>query len=294
MIHILDKHLTPAASIALSILRNDPDSYTNQIISNLTDSGVPTHYHFIFLAPLEQVYKIGVKELQMGINQLWKETLAIKITSFLNKRPFNPQAEIATTYEEVEQMTNPNSQLYKMINEIILPASVHVDDSWQPDSSSDLQLSDQMYILVNRLVKINHILWDSEGNPKPINLKIKSCPFEVKPKTFPAPIVSYLVTGEETFHNFNQSPAWHDLKVVWWKENNSTVVVELTNQKDSRSYRDEKVTNTLWSFFELLNKGHQEKENIWHWELANQFGDDVSKIALQFNTDPWKLFEITE
>lgn len=293
-IHILDEHLTPAASIALSILRNDPNSYTNQITSTLTESGVPSHYHFIFLAPIEQIYKIGISELKKGINQLWKESLAIKITSFLNKRPFNPSAEIATTYEEVEQMTNPNSQLYKMINEIILPASVHVDGKWQPDLSSDLQLIDQMYVLVNRLVKINHILWDSEGNPKPINLKIKSCPFEAKPKTFPAPIVSYLVTGEETFHNFNQSPTWHDLKIVWWKANNSTVVVELTNQKDSRSYRDEKVTNTLWSFFELLNKGHQEKENIWRWELANQFGDDVSKIALQFNADPWKLFEITE
>ncbi|HEY5234658.1 MAG TPA: hypothetical protein VIJ14_00650, partial [Rhabdochlamydiaceae bacterium] len=107
----------------------------------------------------------------------------------------------------------------------------------------------------------------------------------------PVPILSYLVTGNETFHNFNQSPSWHMINIEWWKENSSTVVLELTNKNDSRSYRDEKVLNTPWSFFELLKKAQDKGENTWQWELGNQLGEKTSHVALKFEHNPWGLFQ---
>jgi len=293
-IDTLDKHLTPAACITLSILRNDPNSYLNLIVENLIKMGVPTDYHSIFVAPIMQVYDIGIKDLKKGICALWEESLQPQLDRLFEKRPFNPGGAFAATFDEVEKLTSPTSEFFGIIKEIMTPVSHSFQGLWHPNSSSTLQLDREIYESVNRLAKISQILWDNEGNPQPIQLTIQSLPFEAQEKLYPAPIVSYLVTGEETFHNFNQRPVWHQIKLDWWKENSSTVVMELSNKNDSRSYRDEKVTNTIWSFFELLKKANPGGNNVWKWELASQFGEDASRVALQFETDPWGLFQHAE
>ncbi len=287
----LEEALTPAGCMALSILRNDPDSFLNQITEELTNAGVPQNYHNLFVAPLMQVYHLGIKDLKKGIARVWADSLKPQIDHLLAKRPFNDESLFVSTFEEVKKVTNPTGKFWGLIQQIIGPASTISNGYWMPKRGCDLQLDSAFYLAVNRLTNISNTLWDNDGNPQTIKLNIQSLPFEVEDKSDAVPILSYLVTGNETFHNFNQSPSWHPIQIEWWKENSSTVVLELTNKNDSRSYRDEKVLNTPWSFFELLKKAKSTGQNTWQWELASQVGEKTSHVALKFEENPWDLFQ---
>lgn len=287
----LEDALTPTARITLSILRNDADSFLNQVIEDLNEIAVPLHYHHLFTVPIMQVYYLGIKDLKRGIGKVWAESLEPRINSLFAKRPFSSDSGMVSTFEEVRTVTNPTSEVWSVIKQIITPISSSIDGHWAPKSQCDFQLDELFYQDINRLACISSILWDNDGNPQLIKLKVQSLPFESAEKTYPLPILSYLVTGDETFHNFNQNPSWHLINIEWWKENSSTVVLELTNKNDSRSYRDEKVLNTPWSFFELLKKAEPKGENVWQWRLGNQLGEKVSQVALKFEHNPWSLFQ---
>lgn len=290
--HTLEDHLTPAARITLSILRNEPNSCLSQITETLTEIGVPASYHHLFTAPIMQVYHLGIKDLKKGIDKLWVDFIEPQTVAFFIKRPFNPKGELLATFEEVKKMTNPMSEFWGMIKQIATPVSLYSNGIWSPHPSAGICLDSAFYATLNRLDKISHILWDNEGNPQPLQIQVQSLPFECNKKEYPTPILSYLVTGEESFHNFNQNPNWYPLKIDWWKENNSTIVVELINKNDKKSYRDEKALNTLWSFFELLEKGQEKESNLWQWELGNKLTDKTSTVALRFATNPWAFFQL--
>lgn len=290
VVHLEDA-LTPAARVTLSVLRNDPDSFLNQITEDLTGIGVPPAYHHLFTAPIMQVYHLGIKDLKRGIARVWTESLEPQIDHLFAKRPFSTESSLVSTFEEVRKVTNPTSEVWGLIKQIVSPVSTSAEGHWEPKNGCDLQLDETFYVAVNRLANISNTLWDNEGNPQAIKLNIQTLPFAAEEKSYPLPILSYLVTGNETFHNFNQSPSWHMISIEWWKENSSTVVLELTNKNDSRSYRDEKVLNTPWSFFELLKKAHPKGENTWQWELGNQMGEKISHVALKFEHNPWDLFQ---
>ncbi len=288
----LESYLTPAARITLSIIRNDPDSYTNQITDSLNAIGVHPEYHAVFKAPIMQICKLGIEDLRKGINSLWKESLFPQFELLAEKRPFNPQGQQLATYDEVAALTNPTSCYWNMIKDIISPVSQYVSGVWMPRPGAELQLSAEMYHSINQIAKASRLLWDSQGNPQPLHLQVKSLPFESKSHVYPAPIKSYLVTGEETFHNFNQSPQWHPIKVDWWKEANSAVFMELTTKNDSLLYRDSKADRTLWSFFELLGKAAQQENNVFSWDLNKDEGEDITKVALCFDQNPWSFFQV--
>lgn len=290
----LDDYLSPAARIAFSILRNDVDSYPNQIIENLITIGVPADYRALFLSPVMQIYQIGIKDLKKGISKLWVESLQPQIDFLFTKKPFNPDGAFAVSVEELSFFLSPRGEFWGTIKQITEPASISQNGMWYPSSSSDLQLDKDFYQVVNRLAKVSNLLWDQEGNPQCIHLMIRSLPFEKKENLYPVPILSYLITGEETFHNFNQNPAWHPIKVAWWKPNSSAIIMELMNKKEDRFHREVKATNILWSFFELLCKGEKKESNTWQWKLPNPFGQDVSTVSLEFQVNPWDLFQIND
>ncbi|MBS0647898.1 MAG: hypothetical protein JSS10_01580 [Verrucomicrobia bacterium] len=291
----LEDVLSPTAKITLSILRNDEDSFLQQVINDLNQIGVPPRYHPLFTAPIMQIYQLGIKDLKKSIDKLWSDALAPEIRYVLGKRPFNPDSTVVSTYEEVRKITNPTSEFFGIIRQIVTPVSTLIEGTWTPKKSSQLQLDPSLYYAVNRLTKISHMLWDKEGNPQPIPINVQTLPFESTGKAGSTPVLSYLVTGDETFHNFNQNPSWHLIKIEWWKENSSTVVVELANKSDNRSYRDEKVLNSSWSFFELLKKADAKAENVWQWKLGSQLGEKTAStplnIGLKFETNPWNLFQ---
>jgi hypothetical protein len=287
----LEDILSPTAKITLSILRNDADSFLNQVIEDLNQVGVPPRHHHLFTAPIMQIYHLGIKDLKKSIDKLWTESLDPEINYLLSKRPFSPDSATISTFDEVQKITSPTSDFWGIVRQIVTPVSTLVDGIWVPKASSDLKLDPSFYLAVNRISRISDVLWDKDGNPQPLTIKVQSLPFHSVDKTaYPAPILSYLVTGDETFHNFNQSPSWHLIKVEWWKENSSTIVLELTNKSDNRSYRDEKVLNSSWSFFELLKKADGKSDNVWQWKLGNQLGEKVSQVALKFETNPWSIF----
>lgn len=287
----LTSFLSPAGNISLGILKNDPLSYVNQIKDTLTENGVPEDYHFLFLSPISRIHAIGIHDLKVGIQKLWTAKIHPDIELLFQKRPFNPHGEDLATLEEVTKLTNPKNEFYRIIEDIISPLSDTNQGVWVPKGDTAIQLEGEIYSTFNRLAKISRSLWDSQGNYKPLEVIVQSLPFEPKKNLYPAPIISYLVSGSETLYNFNQNPQWLPLKIEWWKQDNSTVVMELINKNESRSYRGEKVTNTLWSFFELLRKAKKQADSVWEWELANGFGDDMSQISLEFKQNPWEIFQ---
>lgn len=287
----LEEALTPAARVTLSILRNDPDSFLNQITEDLTSIGVPVAYHRLFTAPIMQVYQLGVKDLKKGIARVWGEALEPQINLLMEKRPFSIESSLVSTFEEVKKITSPNGRVWNLLQQIVSPLSNFSGGRWTPKRGCDLKLDENFYAAVNRLSGISRTLWDNDGNPQPIRLNVQSIPFEKEDKSEPVPILSYLVAGNQIFYNGNQLPSWHEISIEWWKEDSSTFILELTNKNGGRSFRDERALNTYWSFFELLKKADQKGESTWQWSLGSQVGEKVSHVALRFEHNPWELFQ---
>lgn len=283
---------TPSAQIALSLLKQSPDSYLNLITEHLSEIGVPSRYHNLFTAPIMQIYHIGVKDLQKGIDRLWTQTYTPQASLLFAKRPFNSTGEMVATFEEVKQMTSPKSEIWQMIRNVIAPVSIVSNGIWAPKPACDVQLSSQFYSDLNRLARVTTALWDNEGNPQALTFNVQFLPFSASSNSSLLPIQSYIVAGKEALHNFNQSPTWHPLKIEWWKEDSSTVVIELMSKNDTKSYRAEKVLNTLWSFFELLKKGEKQEKSTWVWKLGNDFNDGFSQAAICFEKNPLDLFDL--
>jgi len=95
------------------------------------------------------------------------------------------------------------------------------------------------------------------------------------------------------FHNGNQNPTWHTVKIHWWKEGASAVVIELLNrQTHMKITRDVRATDPMWSFFRLLDKAEQVGETTWEWSVSDPSGQDIRHVGIAFEKSPWEAISL--
>lgn len=291
--HFLRPHLSTAARISLHILQNDSKSYLNKIKECLVTIGVPSKYHAPFTKPITLLYKIGLNDLKKSVEHLWGAAFRPKIEILLSKFPFNQSGQSVATFEEINKILNPTEEFWSHTRQLASAYGYQNKGSWVHRDRENINPDETILAEVNQLASLTNILWDSDGNPKPIQLEVKSVPFTDTFQKNPIPILSYLIVGGDPFHNFNQNPSWHTIKIDWWKPGNACIGMELSNKSsNSRSYRDKQKLDSMWSFFELLKEGSEEGKNTWVWRLPNQHGEDERKVAIEFNMNPQNLFQV--
>lgn len=290
-----DGLLTPVASISLNIFRGTPNSYLVRLRKMLNDRGVPEKFHGPFIAPVEHVYAIGLSDLKQAFEMIWEGELKPQVTALFAKFPFNKKATEIASFDEVNRMLNPRGEFWSKIHSIYGVVSKISGNQWKMLSIKDLEIESTIHQTLSSLASVSSLLWDHEGNPKPLILSIKGEPFDDPAGQNPVMVLSSIVTGGELFHNGNQNPTWHTIKVHWWKEGASAVVIELLNQQTyMKMTRDVRVTGALWSFFHLLSKAEQATDTTWQWSVSDPTGQDIRHVGITFDKNPWDIMSLEQ
>lgn len=290
----LAPHLTPVAQFSLNIFQNRPDSHLLKMQECLNQIGIPERYQPSFTKPLILVYKLGLQELKSGIESLWEAEYHPKIETVLSKFPFNSKETTVATFEEVEELLNPTSKFQQELKEIAALLSIQKGAFWAPAQENLVSLDKKIYRELNHASYIAHLLWDQEGKPKPLTIRICSIPFTTKiPHSVPS--LSYIIAGGESMYNFNQDPSWQTFSIDWWKPESSYIGMELLNKtRSTKYYRNLQGPSSLWSFFTLLQRGEKEDANIWKWNLPGKNDTDTPTVSFRFEKNPEELFQPSE
>lgn len=292
---ILDPYLTPAALVSANILQNGDNSYLNRVNVCLEQMGIPDKYRNPFVKPILQLHQIGMRDLKKAVEQVWTTHFTPKIEALFTKFPFDPSGTVTISVEELNQILNPKADFYNTITQVMSVCCNKKDGIWHSIDPQSMKLDERITTALTAVQNISDLLWDKEGNPQPINLNIKTVPFAPSVGDSPNLVLSYLVVGNEAIRNLNQTPAWHTIKIDWWKEDNCLVGVELLNKDaKSKSYRNVQKLHTSWCFFELLREANQEFGNTWSWEIASKEGKEPYKVSFSFEANPLQLLQIPD
>ncbi len=290
---ILDPYLNPQAAISAHILKNDSQSYLRRVTASLDNLNIPEKYRSPFVKPLLRLHQLGMQDLKKSIEQVWTSHFSPKIESLFTKFPFDPQGTITISVAELDQILNPNAEFYKTITEVMSVCHHKKDGIWHAIDPQNMKLDERITAGLVASQNIADLLWDIQGNPKAITLNIKPVPFSHAEGGSPSLVLSYLVVGNDSIRNLNQTPSWHSVQIDWWKEDNCLVGVELLDRDaKSKSYKNVQKLHTTWCFFELMREATQVDNNTWSWEMANKEGKEPYKVSFSFETNPLQLLQI--
>ena len=288
--NFLKPHLSTAARISLHILQNDSKSYLNKIKECLINIGVPSKYHGPFTKPITLLYKIGLNDLKKSVEHLWGAAFRPKIEILLSKFPFNQNGQSIATFEEINKILNPTGEFWSNARQLASAYGYQNKGSWVPRDIENFNLDETIHEEVNRLASLTNMLWDG-GTPKPIQLKVKSVPFTEIYQGERVPISSSLLVGKDPIHNINQAPSWQTITINWWETDIACITMDLAKTSSDRILKKYKrIEDSMWSFFELLKEGSEEKKNTWVWKLPVE--QDEKKVAWEFSINPQELFQV--
>lgn len=289
---LLERYLTPVARVSLEMLTQSSESYLKKTTTWLSKQGVPGKYHSFFLQPILKVYELGLRDLKIGLEAAWAEECHPLMCAIADKFPFHASGEEVATVEEIENVFHPAKEVWQRIHRVVMAVSKQRNGKWEPLDAGLLALDNEIYAATNRYCEVSGLLWDSQGNPKALELRVQTVPSEsIALAQHQLPVLSYLIVDQQSIFNMNQHPTWEKIRMEWWKPSKTHVGVELLNvATKAKSYSDMKREGMLWSFFHVLQRGEVHDGTVWRWSL----GDDVmaSEAYFRFETDPWQLLQI--
>lgn len=289
----LTPYLTPAAIASSNMLQNNSRSYKNLVAQTLSNIGVPDKFQSVFQKPVDQLYKIGLSDLKKSIEQAWSMQFQSKIETVLSKFPFNMKSSEIASVEEVNETFNPRGDFYKSLNQVMSTCCKLNDGVWRPLDPQNMQLTESIYRLINHAQSVSDLLWDKDGYQQPITIKIKSVPFMHTADENPIVVLSYLVVGDQSIRNLNQTPLWQPIKIEWWKDATCAIGIELMNKyTNSTSYKAVTKLNSKWGFFELLKDARSQNSNTVTWNLSDTDDSNKYTVSLDFENNPNELLQM--
>lgn len=283
--------MSPAARISLAIVQDDPDAYKHRLRTLLKEGGVPEEFHAPFLAPLEHLYTLGVSDLRVAAERLWEEKYEPKIRGVVSLFPFDRSSASRASLEQVEGLLNPKGAFWQEIRSLYGALCTIDGLVWSPMDLGGARVNPAIYRQISQLAAITDKLWDSEGERQPLELRIKGVPFQGG--DYKAPIVlSRFIAAGALVPNGNQTPEYQTVKINWWEESPSAVVIELVNRQTKIPFtRDVRTESRLWSFFDLLAKSQPDESDSVTWAIGNSSGEDMRHISFSFESDPWEFVD---
>ena len=137
-------------------------------------------------------------------------------------------------------------------------------------------------------------MWDKGGQPKKIEIEIKTVPFEMDRRLKNRLTLAYLNSGPSSLFSFNQKPSWKKFSLDWTKLQTSQIGVQLTNPKTGEnSYRILNTKESFWSFYHLLFRAKQIEKGLWKWKIPlADSGISSPQVELSIKENPWNIFRL--
>lgn len=290
--------LPPAGRLTLPMLLEEKESYLALTRTWLNSVGLSGEFQEPFLAPVYQLYDLGLSEIEKTLHANWNKRVFPTVVSFLAKFPLNPKSRRDATPLELETAVHPiGGTFWQGFHRFIAPVCTEENGKWSVKKSLRRAIEPpDMLPVINHLARLSRNLWDKEGNPVPIPLKVMSYPLTLPLDKTNLPTFSCISAGSASVFNFNQQPAWQEFPISWWKQETASVILQLTNPETKEKKEHTIVVHdTLWSFFKLLQKAKTLKKNEWIWGLPEGASEySATKVQYVLDKDPWPLLALPD
>jgi type VI secretion system protein ImpL len=288
--------VTPLEKVALSMLLEEENSYLRKAQEWLDAQGITGELRQPFLEPFLQVQALGKAELEKTLAKQWADTTARMLGPMLERYPFNPESQEDVDPGELEVLRRKDGAFWNFVNQVYSRVCVEKGTDWalRGPLRDKLALPEQMLGTLSRLARLSKLLWDEEGKPRPLTLKVQPQPLPAPPMPGVFVTMSSLKCGKTTAYGFNQSPTWQEFPVNWWDQQVSSIVLELRSPaRDAPQYLSLPWNRSAWSCFRLFEEATVTTDQRRQWSLALQ-GNNVNKKGLEISFglkgDPWVPF----
>lgn len=265
-----------------------------------------------FQLPVQQLLAVGKGELERVVEEVWHYEVLRNLDPLMRKFPFDREADVEITPEELELAFHPKRGLvFDRYRRFFEPVTRTDGGGYRP-RRRDISLPPQMFPLLNRIGVLTNALWDEKGGPRPLTMNVRSIPFDATRDMRSVLTLVYVKFGTASVFNFNQQPATKKLEMDWTVPQTSQVGVQLTNARSGRQ-RYPKSLVTRESYFSHLHlllranapvpgravqnfrglDGEIMREMQWHVP----YGDDERRTAtVRFlvGGDPLSFFDFGE
>ena len=287
--------LSPLGKLFMAIFLETEGSYLNIGQKWIDNVGIGSDFYFLFLEPFHQAYLLGRAEVEDEIKKQWSAIWTEEMSPVLAKFPFNLNAEVVVTPEELEAVLHPtNGRFWKRFKSSVAPACRQIGMNWKQRSClmGSITMPKDMLLRVNTAVAISAMLWDSDGLPKPVGYQLQARDLPPAQAGRPIAVRSFVRSGKACAFGFNQKPLWQQFDLEWWKEAPASVGMEFLTPQDSPNiFKSITIPKCTWSFHRLLMKSKRLSNGDVQWELDGpELSDQPVKIRYALRQDPWELF----
>jgi len=297
----LEAALSPAGRIELANLRGEPGSYTALLDEWLSSIGLSGDQRRPFLAPLEQLARIGRKDIEQVVARVWERDMKPELVRLGGRFPFDPEAADEVTPRDLSSVLHPQSgKVFDLFRRHIEPiAELGEGGPFRERRSlrGRLNIPSDLFPMMNRAAALSARFWNANGEPIPLKLRIATVPFEHGPNPSAALTLIYLNAGEASVFNFNQKPSVMTVNLDWTKEQASQVGVQLTNLETKENIFPEPVVveGSFWSLLRLLKKAEvgmvkqPANARLYSWPIRHRRGGTEKTVArFVLLDDPWE------
>jgi type VI secretion system protein ImpL len=305
----LASSLSPSGTLTLNKLTGADKDRLGQVSGWLTGASVDRSLQAPFLAPVEAVYELGTADINRAVGAAWRNELSPSIAPLLARFPFRAGArdEVATADLEAvlrAQGKQPGSY-WTSFQRWLGPVTVQRGNQYQ--WLGGVSGPPGALATVDDLARLSCALWDADGNPIALPIKITPQPLDASPAGGRVPTLAYLRSGASAVYAFNQRPGSSTLALQWWAQGVSSISVEMRKPgtTDAATYSIDE-SESLFSFFRLLCRAQspstqrvQADGNACEpgagrreWAIPLD-GSSTRSVTLTLDTDPWAPFRIS-
>ena len=290
--------LSPAGKISLDILRGTVGNYLKLVDDWVASVELSPELAKPFREPILLLYNVGLRNIEKNVNDQWARKIALPMETHLAKFPFNRAAKAEINAEELTAFFHPVRGLFnQQFTRIFEPVLVKDRGIYRVRRSNlgKPRIHDDILSSINRVARMSRRLWDTEGNPRALEVIVTPKLFGSMVQDKQALTLVYLSSGKTSLFNFNQKPALKGLKLDWTHQTTAQVGIQLTNRTTGEHRYPGAVIaqDSHWSFFRLLTKGSS-KDLSWSWSFGDtEQGKEVKiPVTFELKEDPWELFTI--
>jgi type VI secretion system protein ImpL len=288
--------ISPLEKVALSMMLEEEGSYLRKAQEWLDQQGITGELRQPFLEPFLQVQRLGKQELETTLARQWEEASGRMLRPMLDRYPFNPESKEDVDPGELEVLRRKDGAFWHFVDQMFSRVCMERGTQWslRGPLREKLKLPDEMLVTLSKLSRLSRLLWDDEGRPRPLMLKVQPQPLPAPPMTGVFVTMSSLKCGKTAAYGFNQSPTWQEFPLSWWDQQVSSIVLELRSPaRDIPQYLSLPWNRSAWSCFRLFEEALLTTDQRRQWSLALQ-GNGVSKrgldISFGLKGDPWVPF----
>lgn len=230
----LEQDLTREGRLALLNLRGEKGSYGSLVARWLASVQLPSSQRSPFLWPVYELDRLGRRDIEQVLARAWQREVVPGLSHLLHQFPFDPHSQQDAQPREIDALLNPKSgQLVSLfgryLKDLSEPGQGPTPYRARQAVASLIAFPGDMYATLNAAAALASHLYDAQGTPAPLALRVATVPFDQGTDPRLVLTLVYFTVGEASIYNFNQRPGLSTIRFDWTREQVSQVGIQFTN-----------------------------------------------------------------